>query len=965
MNNQPFLWQVAKALREKFGERLYRVAIVFPNRRQSVYFREYLKLNLTAPALLPELLTVEELVIRSSDYALADPVRQSISLYQAYLNTHKETGNIEPPMSFEDFYGLSQVLLADMEETDAYGVHAEKIFSLIADYKEIDARFEELTEEQRTFLKSFWASINLQDSYQQKFAELWRLIPKWYAGLHELLMKDGYATLGLMQRQLAVSGTTLPDNGWEHIAFVGFNAFTGAQEKFIQHWYRAGLASLWLDVDAYYFDNPLHEAGYFFRRNFQKLGLSTEIAVGAYIPKSNANAANEALAMEVIQVNGQAAQAKVVAEWLKGLPDDLAPGKAAILLADEKLLLPVLQSLPKEAPTINITMGYPVAQSPLYSLLNLFFDAQQAVEGKKTGSGFVPWEVAMQWLNHPLNDWLPGEAAKLKEKLIKNGIQWVKIDTLIKQGKISKWLFTPFINHQNVFTWMRNLIQEVAQSPVTNGDNLLQGLLSGVFDNLVSMEPLYKDMQQGTSISFLKSVVMSPLASVSIPFEAESTAGIQIMGLLESRGLDFEYILLLGAGEGSLPRVAAAKTFIPYNLRKAFGLSTLEHQDAIFAYVFYRLLHRSKQIKAVYNGLVTDNSTGEVSRFIKQLEYESAIKIVHSVWQLAIKATATNEITIEKSEPVLNALRKYYAIEKPVPFSPSAINKYLSCRLQFFFSYIAGIKPPDEMQTEIDAAVFGSAVHGLLQTLYEKWMALHPGDVITEAAIETMIAWIPEHIDAEIYKALYGKEPTETLAPLKGFEAVVSDVVAHFTKGFLEVDRGHVPFLVHHNEMKFEHNIILQTVDGKREVAIGGKIDRVDEKDGVVRMVDFKTGGDKIDFEGLDALWTVHGEKQNKGALQTLLYALMFSKNHPEFPLFEPALIVLRGLKKDSNSKVRLYDKSTKTEVSAEVIQQYLPEVEAGVSNVIAEIFDREIPFDQTEDLKVCSYCDYKGICNR
>lgn len=965
MTNQPFLWHVAKDLVEKFGESLYRVAIVFPNRRQSVYFREYLKQQLTAPALLPELLTIEELVIRSSDYALADPIRQSISLYQAYLNTHKETGNIEPQMSFEDFYGLSQVLLADMEETDAYCLHAEKIFSLIADYKEIDARFEDLTEEQRTFLKSFWASINLQDSYQQKFAELWRLIPKWYAGLHEILMKDGYATLGLMQRQLAVSGINLPDNGWEHIAFVGFNAFTGAQERFIRHWYHAGLASLWLDVDTYYLDNPLHEAGYFFRRNFQKLGLSTKIAVGAYIPKSNAQEGDDAFALEVVQVNGQAAQAKLVAEWLKGLPTDLAPGKAAILLADEKLLLPVLQSLPADAPTINITMGYPVAQSPLHSLLNLFFDAQQAVEGKKTSSGFVPWEVAMQWLNHPLNDWPIGEAAKLKEKLIKNGIQWVKIEALIKQGKISKWLFTPFINHQNVFTWLRNLIQEVAQGSVTKDDDLLQGLLSGVYDNLITMEPLYKDIQQGTSISFLKSVIMLPLASVSIPFEAESTAGIQIMGLLESRGLDFEYILLLGAGEGSLPRVAAAKTFIPYNLRKAFGLSTLEHQDAIFAYVFYRLLHRSKQIRAVYNGLVTDNSTGEVSRFIKQLEYESAINIRHSTWQLPVKATASHEITIEKSEKVLNALRKYYAIEKPVAFSPSAMNKYLSCRLQFFFSYLAGIKPPEEMQTEIDAAVFGSAVHGLLQTLYEKWMALHPGEAISAVAIDAMIDWIPNHIDAEINKALYDKEPTEALAPLKGFEAVVSDVVVHFTKGFLEVDRGHVPFLVHSNEMVFEHKMMAQTVDGKREVTLSGKIDRVDEKYGVVRMVDFKTGGDKIDFDGLDTLWTVHGEKQNKAALQTLLYAMMFNKNHPEFPKFEPALIVLRSLKKDSSSKVRLYDKSTKTEVTADVIHQILPEVETGVTNVIAEIFDKEVPFNQTEDLKVCSYCDYKGICNR
>jgi RecB family exonuclease len=571
----------------------------------------------------------------------------------------------------------------------------------------------------------------------------------------------------------------------------------------------------------------------------------------------------------------------------------------------------------------------------------------------------------MQWLNHPLNDWQDGEAEKLKEKIISQGTQWVKSEILLKQGGISNYLFTPMAHRNNLFIWLRNLLHEVAKTPATNGDTLLQGLLSGLFDTLVSMEPLYKDFQQNTTIAFLKSIVMAPLASVSIPFEAESTAGVQVMGLLESRGLDFEYILLLGAGEGSLPRVAAAKTFIPYNLRKAYGLSTLEHQDAIFAYVFYRLLHRSRFLHAVYNGLITDNSTGEVSRFVKQLEHESALTFRYHTWQLPVKATASNEITIEKTSTILQTLRRYYAIENPVAFSPSAINKYLSCRLQFFMHYIAGIKKPDEMQTEIDAAVFGTAVHGLLQQLYDRWKQSNPKAEITEKAIDMMIGWIPEQLDKAIQEAWHQEEATANTLSLKGFAAVVSDVVVHFTKSFLEIDKHRAPFTVHHTEVAFEYSVPVNTVDGLRKIKLRGNIDRVDEKEGIVRMVDYKTGGDKIDFESLSQLFETHGEKQNKGALQTLLYALMFSKTHPEYARFEPALVVLRGIKKAGKQDVRLHEKSTRTAISADVMEQYLPEVEVGLTKVLGEIFNPEIAFDQTEDLSVCAYCDFKGICGR
>jgi len=963
MNATPFLWQVAQKIVEKFGRDLFRTAVVFPNRRQSVYFKENLLEHLKAPALLPELLTIEELVTRSSDMALADPLRQSFALYRAYLQTMlPEAGT---PMPFEEFYGLAQVLLNDLNETDAYCIPTEKIFSLIADYKEIDQQFDELSQEQRQFLKNFWESVNLQDTYQQRFADLWRMIPQWYTGMHALLQKEGYGTLGAMYRRMAEMPEKLPDPGWVHVIFVGFNALNGAEERVIKSWQTMGKASLYFDIDAFYFDNPIHEAGYFFRRNIGLLGLKNEMPVSHFIPAKDAVVTNP-VQLRVTRVDGQVAQAKMVADWVQTLPENPGSGKAAILLADEKLLIPVLQSFPETTrAAVNITMGYPLAQSPLYSFLQMYFQVQEVLEGKKASSAALPWELAMQWLNHPLNDWDARERDSCRQSIIHRGLLWVPVAELLKTDTVGNHLFTPLPNRSGLFDSLLALLQRLAPTPAVQSDGLLQGLLSGLYNTLQTMAPLYSDFEDNMSLSFLKNLVMTPLAGVSIPFEAERTDGIQIMGLLESRGLDFEHILLLGAAEGSMPRVAAAKTFIPFNLRRAYGLSTLENQDAIFAWVFYRLLHRCSSLHAVYNGLVTDNSSGEVSRFIKQIAFESAIPIQWDTWQLPVKATHTQAITIQKTPEVLAVMKRYYTGEKPGSVSPSAINKYLSCRLQFYFQYIAGIKKPDEVQTEIDPAIFGTAVHLLLEWLYNRWMQENPGGEITAQAIDKMGEWLPQYLEKAIQKAWHEEESTSKNLLLTGFTSVVADVVEHFVKGFLRFDRERVPFTVRHTEQSFEYPVSVSTIDGIQTIRLKGNIDRVDEKDGVVRMVDYKTGGDKIDFASLAQLFETHGDKQNKAALQTLLYALMFSENHPEYRNFEPALVVLRSMNKKREEKVRLYEKSTKTEISAEVMGEYLSDVAEGVSNVLAEIFDEEVSFDQTDDLRICGYCDFKGICGR
>jgi len=962
---QPFLKQVAEALAGRFGKALHSLAVVFPNRRQAVYFRQHLLACLQPPALLPDLLTIEEMVRRSSGYALADPVRQSLALYEAYKHLAQLAGSAAEPMSYEDFYPIGETLISDLNEADAYGVNINRLYSIIADYKEIDNRFDDLTDEQKQFLQGFWQSLDMSDGYQQKFANLWKMVPALYTGMHGRLEQAGFSTLGKMYRNMAEQLPQLPDDSWQHIAFVGFNALNACEEKCLQAWQQAEVASLWLDADVYYLDNPLHEAGFFLRRNTRQFGLKNELPFLQSIPPANAPA-EARRPLHVTKLQGQVVQAKMVSEWINNLPPNLPPGSAAILLADEKLLIPVLQSVPAGMAEVNITMGYPVAQSAVYTLLSLFFEVQEVLATKGSQKGAVPWELLMKWLNHPLNDWDAELIAKTRKTIIQQGTLWVPVEKFKKQGGVAVWLFQPMPDVQNLFVWLRNLLQQLAkQLTMVATDPLLPAITTAVYEALIAIEPQYLPFLPGASLSFLQKILLPPLGSLSVPFEMDRTAGIQIMGLLESRGLDFEHILLLGAGEGTLPRVATAKTFIPYNLRRAFGLSTLEHQDAIFAYVFYRLLHRCNQMQVVYNTLITENSTGEPSRFLQQLAFESGFDMVYSQYEMPVRATPPVEIKVLKNKAVARNLYKYIKPEAPVGLSPSAINKYLSCRLQFFFSYIANIAAPEQMQTEIDAAIFGSAVHSLLERVYERWQQQQPDAPITRQAIDTMKAWLPEMALDAIRDAWYAEQNTTNRLSLSGFEAVVADVVLHFAERFLDIDAERVPFKVHHLEVTFKQQLDLTVQGQPQRVLLKGNIDRVDEKDGVVRMVDFKTGNDKIEFASVQELLTPHGEKLNKGALQTLLYAYMFSKAHPQYKHFEPALVVLRHTLKAGFDKVRLVDKSGGGEVTAENINNYLPAVESGIKVVLEELLDTRVPFDQTPHLTTCAYCDYKGICGR
>ncbi len=959
---QSFLEITATQLSHRFKGRMHRLAVVFPNRRQGVYFMHHLRQIIEVPAVLPELLTIEELVQRSSLLPVADPMVQVFALYEAFVQVSSSHGDSPDEIApFEVFYPLGETLVKDFRELDNYLADVGQVYKVLFDIETIDKLFDFLTEEQRDFLKSFWAGASNKSAVQEKFLKLWQRLPEVYNAFYKVLGNREQSTMGMAYRNLAAGKPSRPlfDAGWDHIAFVGMNALNKSEETFIKRWQEAGRASLWLDADAWYAtefepDEPEQEAGLFIRRNLHRVGLKNELTLLDTIGKKQ-------MTIDAVAAPGHLAQAKCVGEWLKNLPGKTDGMKTGILLADEELLLPVLQSLPEEVSGFNVTMGYPIKQSPVFSFVQLFFNIHHHLG--KTRYRSLYHEQVTAWLNHPFCDWNWEESDKLRKKMVDEILLQVPIKHLQKVSAMGNWLFMPLNGISDAFARLGRLLETAFTLPAVQRDSLLTGLLSAAWQSVNQLAPMYANLQPRPDLDFLGRMLQRQLGGLSVPFEGEPLQGIQVMGLLESRGLDFDHILLLGAGEGALPRIKPPDSYLPVNVRRAFGLPVSDHQDAIFAYVFYRLLHRCQSMTVVYNAQVTDNSTGEVSRFIQQVEHETSMVVKKIVPGFEVKPMAYPPITIAKTPTLLARLSHYHQPGTTSSLSPSAINSWLHCRLQFYFRYVAGLKVPDQLEEGIDAAGFGSIVHKLMELLYKAVVERQGHSMITDESIAWMMGALPDWIDPAFRQ---GWRDDKTVQPFTytGELLVIKEVVKQYAESFLNIDASLAPFELHELEVKFQEPFGIEINGDPKRILLGGVIDRVDEKDGVFRMVDYKTGADKLVFSTTAGLFERDGGKQNKAALQTLMYSWMFGSKYPDRDRFVPALIPIRGLKGEIG-EVYFEEKNGRGLLTPEMLPEVLEEFKALLKPLVEEIFDVWVPFSQTEDVKHCTYCDFKGICGR
>jgi CRISPR/Cas system-associated exonuclease Cas4 (RecB family) len=950
---KPFLKEITEILYSKYKDELDEIVIIFPNKRAKLYFNKYLSEIIDKPIFSPEILTINELIDKFTNLKISDELTLTFHLFRIFKKHIKSSEN------FDDFYYWGQMLIKDFNDIDNNIVDAKNIFTHISELKEIDNIFYYLDEKQRKAIESFWRSFKKdKESTQQKdFLDIWKKLSDIYIDFNKYLENKNTAYQGMIYKDAYKNFNINYYNDklkYEKVIFVGFNALNKTERELFSFLKNEEKAEFYWDYDQYYINNNIHEANYFLKNNLKN-----------YYTKNNINYDNikHNKNIEIISTPSNIGQAKLIGKFIDEFKQnkDFDINKTAIVLADESLLIPVLNSIPQYVDNVNITMGFPISETPAYTLFNNLIELQQT---KKT-NGYFYHKTVKKIIEHPyIKSIYINDAKELIAKIIKFNSIYIKNDFLEKND-LYKLIFSELKETDNISKYINDIIFFITGTLTeTDKDNykIVSEHLQSIFLTIQKFDDILKTSDIEIKIDTYLSILKTIIKSKTIPFTGEPLQGLQIMGILETRTLDFENLIFLSLNEGILPKTSSSTSYIPYNIRKGFGLPTIEHQDAVYGYYFYRLLHRSKNIKLVYNSSIT-TSNKEKSRFITQLILENFADYKLKDLNFDVNISTKKDIVIEKNEDIQEKLSKYFNPQNKL--SPSAINTYLNCSLMFYFRYIASIPEPQEITEDIDPMQFGSIFHLAMETLYTDFKnnktliqkeelinILNSNETIENAVLKGF---------SEIIFNL--KEEIIPLDKLHGKNILIYNVIKDYVIKLLKQDLKKVPFQIIDLEGKYYLPIEISVNGETKSINTGGSIDRVDLKEGMYQILDYKTGNADGIFTDIEELFDTNVKKRPKEVLQTFIYTIAFMYKN-EINNAVPGIIrVLKIF--DKNYSSYIFIKEGKKKYPLENLNDYKNEFINTLSNEISNIFDSSIPFTQTEDEKTCEYCTYKNICHR
>jgi hypothetical protein len=627
-----FLENIARSVHTEFGNTLNRHCLVFPNRRAGLYFMKYLAGMISKPVWAPAIYTVNDLFGSYSSLQTASAERLLFELYKVYRKVKKS------PESFDEFYFWGDMLLDDFDDIDKYLVNARVLFSNVLDIKNIDKQFGGLTESQVEVIKKFWVNFDPEKPTREKtgFIDIWSVLNELYTEFRTVLLGQNLAYEGMIFRDLAESNNEdlFSACEWDIVHFIGFNALNECEKAVMKKFRKSGKARFYWDYDnAYIKTGKLNSAGFFMRDNLKLFGndMSTEWNYSTML-----SAEKKSVSRRVIETSSDVAQVKLIPELLKQLPGltEETAHHTAVVLADENLLMPVLTSLPENIGDINITMGYPLRQTPVYSFLRHLMDLQR--NASSSGGSFrFGYADVLGILKHPLARGLVKETEEgLVAEITQRNMLWVPSDRFAD----SEYLSLIFVKQGSpvalsaYFKTILTVIASLNGSMTDDGDN---SVMSGNIRNefiyriVLSINRLEAILGNGDVVFSTETymrILDKMLRIQSVPFSGEPLSGIQIMGILETRALDFRNLVILSVNEGVLPAISTGSSFIPFSLREAFGLPSINHQESVYAYHFYRLLQRAENVTFLYNSNSDGLRTGEMSRFLIQMKYDDLLK---------------------------------------------------------------------------------------------------------------------------------------------------------------------------------------------------------------------------------------------------------------------------------------------------------------------------------------------------
>lgn len=962
-----FLESIAKSLHNEYGNTLNRHCLVFPNRRAGLYFLKYLAARIDKPVWSPPILTINELFRSCTSMQIAGNEILLFELNKIYRRINKS------PESFDEFYFWGDMLLNDFDDVDKYLVDAASVFRNVQDIKSIDAQFGGLNEAQVEILRRFWINFNPEKPTNEKsgFINLWSILSDLYSEFRNTLKNQNLAYEGMVFREVAESPGTilLQRTRWDMIHFIGFNALNECEKTIMKSLKNSGKARFYWDFDySFIKEGNNNSAGFFLKENLKMFGndmpsdWSNNSMLSASYPK---------VSRRVIEASSDVAQVKLIAQLLTGIPD-LTPENAhhtAIVLADENLLMPVLTSLPENIGDINITMGYPLKHTLVYTLLRHLMELQRTA---RVTDGIVrfSYKEVINVLRHTLMQGFLDQSDRIiEEEITKNNLVWIPSSRFSASRHLSM-IFRKPETPAYLSEYFRELLSLIALD-----------------DSYLKDQPSENSVQRGIrnefiyrvviAINRLETIVSSPdvtftsetyirildrmLRLQSVPFSGEPLSGVQIMGILETRALDFKNLIILSVNDGVLPAVSSGSSFIPFTLREAFGLPSINHQESIYAYHFYRLLQRAENVTFTYNSNSEGLRSGEMSRFILQMKYDSLLKPDFADLSFEIKTQSSVNEVLKRSEEH-NRLLEYRYLDKNNGkiLSPSAINTWLNCRMKFYYQYVNQLKEPESVVADIDPAMLGNILHEIMRRLYSEY----PGHILTGEKVKGILSnmvllqnAINETISAEFNNSSDGF--------INGNELIVRDVLLAYLKKILIADAGLAPFTLMNLEAPF-HFKIYTIANGKNiEVRTGGTVDRIDIISGVTRIVDYKTGTVADTVNSIGDLFESDRKKDFDGWLQTLLYCEAYLASHQSVTLY-PSIYKIKKMSGGTHSDKMRIKTESKTDLIVDDYRLVRDEFLTGLKKVISDIFNINEPFEMTSDIRnKCSFCQYQKLCMR
>ena len=957
---ESFLKLVAADLYKHTEGNLAHTAVVFPNKRAGLFFNEYLAQESDSPIWSPAYVSISELFRSLSPWEVGDPVKLVCELYKIF---RRETQSTE---TLDDFYFWGEMLISDFDDADKNKVDTDKLFSNLQDLRNIMDDYTFIDDEQEEAIRQFFQnfSIERRTALKERFISLWDVLGNIYKGFRESLASQNIAYEGMMYRHV-IEHLDVDKLPYEKYVFVGFNVLNKVEHTLFTQLKDVGKAVFYWDYDEFYMKENrqavTHEAGEFIRRNLRDFPspLSGELFKNLSKPKE----------VHYIASSTENAQARYLPQWIRN--NLTTPEKeTAVVLCNEALLQPVLHSLPAEVKHVNITMGFPLSQTPVYSFLIALLELH--THGFNFKSGRYTFQSVVTLLKHPYTRQLTGQAELLEKELTRNNRFYPLPGELGKDEFLTR-LFTPLSGNLNLCIRLSETLQQVAgiYQANTSGtedtdafNQLYRESLFKAYTTINRFRTLIEEDELTVQSETFRRLLVKVLSATNIPFHGEPAIGMQVMGVLETRNLDFRHLVLLSVNEGQLPKSGGDSSFIPYNLRKAFGMTTIEHKIAVYAYYFYRLLQRAERITLMYNTSSDGLNRGEWSRFMLQFLIEWPHPITRQFLEAGQSPQGTSPITVEKTPDVMRRMQSLFDVRAnpKAKFSPSALNYYLDCPLKFYYRYVAGLSAPDEVSAEIDSATFGSIFHYAAEHIY-KDLTTH-GKVINKEALETLLrneVKLQDYVDTA-FKKLFFNVPQNEKPEYNGVQLINSAVIARYLKQLLQNDLRYAPFTFIASEMEVDEPIDIQTPKGVIKSRIGGIIDRMDSKDGTLRIVDYKTGGTPKTPENIEQLFTPADNRPNY-IFQTFLYAAILCRK--QSLKVAPSLLYIHRAASESYSPVIEMGAPRQPKVPVNNFAFFEDEFRERLHGLLQEIFSQEETFSQTEDTRKCEYCDFRSLCKR